>query len=91
MTKKVDQHQGTTFKNNWIMEFGLEIAARDPKTGDICSVKCWFCEKGQDADGKRKRTEHTKYYQHGGFQKDNILCHLKQQHNTCCLEYVAKS
>ena len=97
MTKSVNKGQGNAFQIKWIINFGLEIAARDPQTGDIYSVKCQFCENGcdpndnMDNDRKRKRTERTKYYQRGAFPKDNIVRHLTSQHNVRWLEYEGKT
>lgn len=93
MSKK----RGTVFNNSWIMDYGLQIVARDSKAGDVCSAKCRFCENGRDAAGdddegrKRKRTERTKFYQIGGFRKDNMIRHLENQHNTRWMEYQNKS
>jgi hypothetical protein len=97
MSNKSANGRGKTFNTNWIIDFGLQITARDTQTGAICSAKCRFCENGRDADvnddggRKRKRTERTKYYQTGSFRKDNIVRHLKQQHSKRWSEYQAKS
>ena len=74
------------------MKYGLAIASRDPKTSEIVSIRCRFCEYGRDAkesdcDRKRKRTERVKYYQRP-WRKDNIERHLKDQHSKLYQEYV---
>ena len=89
--------RGKAFNTSWIIDYGLQITARDIQTGAICSAKCRFCEIGRDAyenddgDRKRKRTERTNYYKIGSFRKYNIIRHLKQQHSKRWSEYQAKS
>jgi hypothetical protein len=83
--------RGSQFRNEWLLKYGLAITTRDPKTSDILSIKCKFCELGKDSsenenDRKRKRTERVKYYQKP-WRKDNIERHLKEQHSKRYHEY----
>lgn len=87
------------FNTEWLLKYGLEVATREPSTGDVTSVMCLFCcrfGRGNEVDSiigeerKRKRTTNTKYFCYP-WRADNFACHLKQQHPAKWGEYSQMS
>ena len=83
---------GSSFKNALLVKYGLTITARDPKTSDIVSIKCKFCEFGKYAnenknERKRKSTERVKFYRKP-WCKDNIEQHVREKHSKHYKQYI---
>src|SRR5437667_8731981 len=61
-----NSHQ-TPFKTAHLLEYGLTITQRDPKTLQVCLVRCQFCaflgrEQIVGQKRQRKQTENEKYW-----------------------------
>src|SRR5438552_11703068 len=57
----------TPFKTAHLLEYGLAITQRDPKTLQVCSVSCQFCtffghEQIAGQKRQRKQTENEKFW-----------------------------
>jgi len=57
----------TLFQVAHLLEYGLTITQRDPKTLQVCSVRCQFCaffsrEQIIGQKRQRKQTENEKYW-----------------------------
>ena len=83
------------FSNDWIIQYGLEVATRDVTTSCVTSVLCLFCrtfgrEEINEESRKRKITANEKYFS-GPWRADNFLSHLKKQHPTKWPEYQVLS
>jgi len=82
----------TPFKEEHLLEYGLEIAFRNSTTKEVDSVCCKFCiafgkEGASTAARKRKVTDNIKYFKRP-FRSDNYKSHLKT-HSEKWAEYQA--
>jgi hypothetical protein len=79
------------FKQEWLLEFGLEISASS--TPSRLVLTCMFCKKGreegQNTIRKRKPTMRQKVYALKIWRKYNLRRHCLTQHSTCFEEYRA--
>jgi len=69
------------FKDEHLLEYGLEVASRNSTTKGVDSVRCKFCitvgkEGASTAARKRKVTDNIKYFTRP-FRFDNYKSHLK--------------
>ena len=68
------------FQHEWLILYGSQITARDPKTSKVASITCRFCEFGRDyaenEERKRKKTKYVKFY-NNTWRSDNMKasCH----------------
>jgi hypothetical protein len=78
------------FQHEWLILYGLQITARDPKTSEVVSIKCRFCEFGRDyaenEERKRKKTNHVKFY-NKPWRSDNMKRHVIEQHQNRYADY----
>ena len=55
-----------SFQHKLLILYGLQITSGDPKTLEVVSIKCHFCEFGRDyaenKERKRKKANHVKFY-----------------------------
>ena len=80
------------FREEHQLEYGLEVASRNPTTKEVDSVRCKFCiafgkEGASTAARKRKVTDNIKYFTRP-FRADNYKSHLKT-HKEKWAEYQA--
>ena len=87
-------HQ-TPFQVAHLLEYGLAITQRDPKTLQVCSVWCQFCaffsrEQIIGQKRQRKQTENEKYWE-PPFRSEYYRDHHEKQHHTRWEEYKGLS
>jgi hypothetical protein len=81
----------TPFKHGHVVQYGLEVAERDPKTSAVLAASCRFCLKfGREArpGAKRKRTGNTKVFK-SPFRADSYKRHMEDSHPQKWREYSA--
>jgi hypothetical protein len=79
------------FHEQWVVQFGLQISARNVGTLEVISVVCRFClnkdhqsllfspAAAAEQERKRKRTENSKHFC-PPWRSDNFASHLRTQH-----------
>ena len=75
----------TPFKTAHLLEYGLAITQRDPKTLQVCSVRCQFCtffgrEQIAGQKRQRKQTENEKFWG-PPFRPEYCRDHHEKQHH----------
>lgn len=83
----------TKFAPAHAQAYGLEVASRDPETGDVTSVACRFCVafgREQKVGQKRKPRSTTKYFT-PPYRCELYRQHLKGQHPSRWAQYAASS
>ena len=91
MATNSNNYHRTPFQAAHLLEYGLVITQRDPKTLQVCSVRCQFCAffGGEQIIGQkrqRKQTENEKYWR-PPFRPQYYRDHHEKQHHTRWQEY----
>ena len=86
MATNSNNYHRTPFQAAHLLEYGLVITQRDPKTLQVCSVRCQFCaffgrEQIIGQKRQRKQTENEKYWR-PPFRPQYYRDHHEKQHHT---------
>src|SRR5436190_791810 len=91
MVTSTSKFHQTPFQVAHLLEYGLAITQRDPKTLQVCSVRCQFCAffSREQIIGQKRQRKQTKIEKYWGppFRPQYYRDHHEKQHHTRWQEY----